>query len=393
MDQDDIAIKVDNVSKNFVLPVEKINSVKGYLTSLTKGSMSKQKTVHTALKDINFEVKKGEFFGIVGRNGSGKSTLLKIIAGIYQPTVGKVTVNGKLVSFIELGVGFNPELSGRENVYLNGAMLGFSHQETEDMYESIVDFAELRPFMDQKLKNYSSGMQIRLAFSMAIRAKADIMIFDEVLAVGDSDFQTKCFDYFNQIKNDKSITVIFISHSMDAVREYCSRAMLIESSQIQIIGSTTKVTENYLKLFSNKEENEDKNKDNRWGNHAVAIKKVTSDQTKESIKLTILAKFNQDFENPVFSIRIRESSGAEITGTNTKLEHIKTGMIKKNQEVTAQFEFPNIFRDGKYIVDSAVMYNDGQKVAEWWNDSYKFKIKREKRINFMVDPGFKITIS
>ena len=336
MDQEDIAIKVENVSKNFVLPVEKINSVKGYLTSLTKGSMSKQKTVHTALKDINFEVKKGEFFGIVGRNGSGKSTLLKIIAGIYQPTVGKVTVNGKLVSFIELGVGFNPELSGRENVYLNGAMLGFSHQETEEMYESIVDFAELRPFMDQKLKNYSSGMQIRLAFSMAIRAKADIMIFDEVLAVGDSDFQTKCFDYFNQIKNDKSITVIFISHSMDAVREYCSRAMLIESSQIQIIGSTAKVTENYLKLFSNKEEDEEKNKDNRWGNHAVKIKKVTSDQTKDSIKLSILAKFNQDFENPVFSIRIRESSGAEITGTNTRLEHIKTGIIKKNQEVSLQ---------------------------------------------------------
>ncbi len=180
---------------------------------------------------------------------------------------------------------------------------------------------------------------------------------------------------------------------MDAVREYCSRAMLIESSQIQIIGSTAKVTENYLKLFSNKEEDEEKNKDNRWGNHAVKIKKVTSDQTKDSIKLSILAKFNQDFENPVFSIRIRESSGAEITGTNTRLEHIKTGIIKKNQEVTAQFEFPNIFRDGKYIVDSAVMYNDGQKVAEWWNDSYKFKIKREKRINFMVDPGFKITIS
>ncbi len=392
MDQEEIAIKVDNVSKNFILPVEKINSVKGYLTSLTKGSLSKQKTVHTALKDINFEVKKGEFFGIVGRNGSGKSTLLKIIAGIYQPTTGKVTVNGKLVSFIELGVGFNPELSGRENVYLNGAMLGFSHQETESMYDSIVDFAELRPFMDQKLKNYSSGMQIRLAFSMAIRAKADIMIFDEVLAVGDSDFQTKCFDYFNQIKNDKSITVVFISHSMDAIREYCSRAMLIESSQMQIIGSTSKVTESYLKLFSNKDEDDTKDKDNRWGNHTVTIKKITSEQTKDLIKISILTKFKQDFENPVFSIRIRESSGTEITGTNTKLEHVKTGKIKKNQEVTARFEFPNIFRDGKYIVDSAVMYNDGQKIAEWWNESYKFKIKREKRINFMVDPGFKIKI-
>jgi ABC-2 type transport system ATP-binding protein len=394
MNDQDIAIKVDHVYKDFVLPVEKVNSVKGYLTGLTKGSLSKQKTSHRALTDIDFEVKKGEFFGIVGRNGSGKSTLLKIIAGIYQPTKGKVIVNGKIVSFIELGVGFNPELSGRENVFLNGAMLGFSRNETEEMYESIVDFAEIRPFMDQKLKNYSSGMQIRLAFSMAIRAKSDIMIFDEVLAVGDSDFQTKCFDYFNQIKDDKSVTVIFISHSMDAVREYCSRAMLIENSEIKIIGSTNKVTEGYLKLFSDNQENDKKAKDaDRWGNHSATIKKVSTTINNNYVELSFETKFNKDFEQPVFSIRIRESSGTEITGTNTKLEHIKTKNFKKNQSTTVSFKFPNIFRDGEYIVDVAVLYNNGQKIAEWWNESHKFKVKKEKRINFMVDPGFEIKFS
>lgn len=394
MNDQDIAIKVDHVYKDFVLPVEKVNSVKGYLTGLTKGSLSKQKTSHRALTDIDFEVKKGEFFGIVGRNGSGKSTLLKIIAGIYQPTKGKVIVNGKIVSFIELGVGFNPELSGRENVFLNGAMLGFSRNETEEMYESIVDFAEIRPFMDQKLKNYSSGMQIRLAFSMAIRAKSDIMIFDEVLAVGDSDFQTKCFDYFNQIKDDKSVTVVFISHSMDAVREYCSRAMLIENSEIKIIGSTNKVTEGYLKLFSDNQENDKKAKDaDRWGNHSATIKKVSTTINNNYVELSFETKFNKDFEQPVFSIRIRESSGTEITGTNTKLEHIKTKNFKKNQSTTVSFKFPNIFRDGEYIVDVAVLYNNGQKIAEWWNESHKFKVKKEKRINFMVDPGFEIKFS
>jgi len=394
MNDQDIAVKVEHVYKDFVLPVEKINSVKGYLVSLTKGSLSKQKTFHRALTDINFEVKKGEFFGIVGRNGSGKSTLLKIIAGIYQPTKGKVTVNGKIVSFIELGVGFNPELSGKENVFLNGAMLGFSRKETEAMYDSIVDFAEIRPFMDQKLKNYSSGMQIRLAFSMAIRAKSDIMIFDEVLAVGDSDFQTKCFDYFNQIKDDKSVTVIFISHSMDAIREYCSRAMLIENSEIKIIGSTNKVTEGYLKLFSSDQDDKKKAKDvDRWGDHSATIKKVDTKLSNNYINLFFETKFNRDFEQPVFSIRIRESSGTEITGTNTKLEHIKTKNFKTNQTTTINFKFPNILRDGEYIVDVAVLYNNGKKIAEWWNESHKFKVKKEKKINFMVDPGFEIKFS
>src|SRR6185312_8467854 len=181
-----------------------------------------------ALKDISFEVKKGEFFGIVGRNGSGKSTMLKILAGIYQPTKGGVQKSGKLVPFIELGVGFNPELSGRENVFLNGALLGFSRKEIAAMYDEIVAFAELEKFMDQKLKNYSSGMQVRLAFSIAIRAKSDILLIDEVLAVGDASFQQKCFDYFYKLKQDKR-TVVFVSHDMGAVERFCDRAVLIDN--------------------------------------------------------------------------------------------------------------------------------------------------------------------
>ena len=204
----EIAISVKNVSKNFQLPHEKVDSIKSAFVRPFRRKTGVE--VQHALKNISFDVKKGEFFGIVGRNGSGKSTLLKIIAGIYEPTDGTITKNGKLVPFIELGVGFNPELTGRENVYLNGALLGFTKKEVDANYDSIVEFAELERFMDQKLKNYSSGMQVRLAFAVATKAQAEILLVDEVLAVGDADFQRKCFDYFRELKKNKTTVVKLI---------------------------------------------------------------------------------------------------------------------------------------------------------------------------------------
>ncbi len=241
---DDIAIKVDGVSKSFKLPHEKNNSIKGIFVNAFRHSRTYEK--QKVLKDISFEIKKGEFFGIVGRNGSGKSTLLKLLAGIYSPDKGAITINGKLTPFIELGVGFNPELTGRENVFLNGALLGFNRKEMNALYDEIVDFAELHKFMDQKLKNYSSGMQVRLAFSIAIRANTDILVLDEVLAVGDANFQKKCFDYFRKLKRDKK-TVILVSHDMDSVRKFSDRAMLLEKSEIVLIASADKVSDEYTK--------------------------------------------------------------------------------------------------------------------------------------------------
>ena len=184
VDERPVVLKVDHVAKSFRLPTEQATGLKMAFLNWTKGI--KGYTEQHVLRDINFEVHQGDFFGIVGRNGSGKSTLLKIISQIYVPEQGSVMVKGKLVPFIELGVGFNPELTGRENVYLNGALLGFTHEEIDAMYDDIVEFAELEDFMDQKLKNYSSGMQVRLAFSVAIKAQGDILVLDEVLAVGDA---------------------------------------------------------------------------------------------------------------------------------------------------------------------------------------------------------------
>jgi len=256
---DNIAIKVSNVSKTFKLPHEKHSSIKGALVGVFNSNKSYEK--QRVLKDISFEINKGEFFGIVGRNGSGKSTLLKLLAGIYSPDKGNIQINGKLTPFIELGVGFNPELTGRENVFLNGALLGFSRKEMAEMYDEIVEFAELEKFMDQKLKNYSSGMQVRLAFSIAIRAETEILVLDEVLAVGDEAFQKKCANYFKELKKKKK-TVVLVTHSMDAVRQFCDKAFMLSEGEILVYGSPAKVASQYSLQNMEKENNSDKTRSN-----------------------------------------------------------------------------------------------------------------------------------
>ena len=255
VDERPVVLRVDHVAKMFRLPTEQATGLKMAFLNWTKGI--KGYTEQHVLRDINFEVRQGDFFGIVGRNGSGKSTLLKIISQIYTPEHGSVTVKGKLVPFIELGVGFNPELTGRENVYLNGALLGFTRAEIDAMYDDIVEFAELEDFMDQKLKNYSSGMQVRLAFSVAIKAQGDILVLDEVLAVGDEAFQRKCDNFFAEIKKDPTKTVILVTHSMDSVKKYCNKAILIKDGEIIASGDKNDVADRYTleNLKSERKEN------------------------------------------------------------------------------------------------------------------------------------------
>ncbi|HSX32085.1 MAG TPA: ABC transporter ATP-binding protein [Candidatus Saccharimonadales bacterium] len=246
MEQEDkrSAIVVKDVTKVFKLPHENYNGIKQlFLNFYKRGNRGYE--LQQALKGVSLDIKEGDFFAIAGRNGSGKSTLLKLLAGIYSPTKGHIHVNGKLTPVIELGVGFNPELTGRENVYLNGALLGFSHKEMKVMYPGIVEFAELERFMDQKLKNYSSGMQVRLAFSIAIRAKSDILLLDEVLAVGDAAFQQKCYDYFEELKK-RGQTVVFVSHDMGAVRRFCTRAVYIKDGDLVLDGTPEEVAELYM---------------------------------------------------------------------------------------------------------------------------------------------------
>lgn len=238
-----VVLAVDHVAKSFKLPTEQATGLKQAFINWTKGIKGYKE--QKVLKDVSFKVHQGEFFGIVGRNGGGKSTLLKLISQIYVPDRGSIDVEGKLVPFIELGVGFNPELTGRENVYLNGSLLGFTHEQVDEMYDDIVEFAELGEFMDQKLKNYSSGMQVRLAFSVAIKAQGDILVLDEVLAVGDEAFQRKCDTYFSQVREDPSKTVILVTHDMASVKKYCNRAILIRDGEIAVEGDSGTVAEQY----------------------------------------------------------------------------------------------------------------------------------------------------
>ena len=250
-----VAISVKNVYKSFKLPHEKPSGLKQAVIKFRPG---KKYEVQHVLDDISFDIKEGEFFGIVGRNGSGKSTLLKLLAQIYVPNKGTVAVNGSLTPFIELGVGFNMELTGRENVYLNGALLGFDRKQMDLIYDEIVEFAEIERFMDQKLKNYSSGMQVRLAFSIAIRAESDILLIDEVLAVGDASFQQKCFDYFDKLKR-QGRTIVFVSHDMASVKQFCTRALLLDKGHIVKIDEPLEVALEYDRLNYSGEPKQEEN--------------------------------------------------------------------------------------------------------------------------------------
>ena len=393
MIQNDIAISLANISKDFRLPHEKVDSVKSlFVNPLRSRKGLKTETQH-ALKDVSFEIKKGEFFGIVGRNGSGKSTLLKIIAGIYQPTEGVVKTNGRLVPFIELGVGFNPELTGRENVYLNGALMGFSVKEVDGKYAAIVEFSELERFMDQKLKNYSSGMQVRLAFSVAtILADSDILLIDEVLAVGDADFQRKCFNYFSKLKKLKK-TVVFVSHDMSAVREYCNRAAFIDESQLMSIGKTDEIAELYDRLFMREhEEVKSEERGPRWGEGQAITEsvKVITNANEIIITQTITAK--TDISDPIVGFRLRTASGDAVLGTNTRIEKIKIGKLARGKSMEIDWTFDNVLSDGEYLIDPAVILQDGKTTADWWDEAAKISVTKARHLPYNVDLKFEVAV-
>ena len=352
-----VVLSADHVSKSFKLPTEQATGLKQAVINWTKGVKGYKK--QTVLKDVSFEVHQGEFFGIVGRNGGGKSTLLKLISQIYYPNDGEIRVHGKLVPLIELGVGFNPELTGRENVYLNGALLGFSREQVDAMYDDIVDFAELDEFMDQKLKNYSSGMQVRLAFSVAIKAQGDILVLDEVLAVGDEAFQRKCNDYFTEIKKDPTKTVILVTHDMSAIKRYCTRAMFIQDGVVAAIGDRETVAEQYtlanLEAEERKQEQRRKivseNKDeypNGLNARCPLLRTygVSPLILKSSDTFTFAVEYQYDEPGDFYlAIAMHDVRRGGIT-YDTGAKTIK---MEKHGHQTVYFEMPlNLFNDGEF---------------------------------------------
>lgn len=357
----EIAVSVRDIHKEFILPQNKNSTFKQtFVNIVKKGRKVTQKT----LDGVSFDVYKGDFFGIVGRNGSGKSTMLKILAGVYTPTSGSVHINGGLTPFIELGVGFNPELSGRDNVYLNGALLGFTRKQMDIMYDDIVAFAELEPFMEQKLKNYSSGMQVRLAFSIAIKAENDILIFDEVLAVGDSNFQEKCIRQFKKFKKQGK-TIILVTHSMDIVSKFCNRTLLINAGEVIYDGEPEGAIDRYEAL--NMEE---------VGSGSDVAESVSADfeinsvqiidnnneagnivEAKQGFTLEVEVNAKKPAKDIFMAIRVCESENQVVmSGFDTKESHTTVNLAKGKNTIRVKIEKTPLVRGKYYIV--AGLYSD-----------------------------------
>lgn len=399
----EVVVRVSDLTKNFIVPHEKVDSLKGRATQLFRRVPTEK---FTALRNINFEVKKGEFFGIVGRNGSGKSTLLKILAGVYQPTKGNVIVDGQMATFIELGVGFNFELSGRDNVFLNGAILGMTRKEVEAKFNDIVEFAELEEFIDQKIKNYSSGMQVRLAFAIAIQSEADIILIDEVLAVGDTNFQAKCYDVFRDLKR-RGKTILFVGHDMSIIRDFCDRALLIHQSKIAAEGAPEKVINeyNYYNLEDIQREMQDKrsgDKEKRWGTGDLEIedfwaqagnKRKIGFSADDDVEFFYKIKAKADVQDPVVGFVMKNAQGLPLFVTNTKITNQKMPDFKKGQTKTISCRVENIFSNGAYSVSPAIASNDAKVFYDWIEDALKVKVMGRIVPDGLVQPKHKFKVN
>ena len=368
-------VEISKLTKSFKIPLEASSGVKQQLINILKGR--KGYRVFTPLKDISFTINEGDFFGIVGRNGSGKSTLLKTIAGIYTPNGGNVKVHGSLVPFIELGVGFNPELTGRENIFLNGALLGFSHEEMESMYSAIVEFAELEDFMEERLKNYSSGMQVRLAFSIAIRAHADILLLDEVLAVGDEAFQKKCYSYFDKLKREKR-TVILVTHDMAAVERFCTKAVFIEDGHVKMIGKPYRIAAAYSRSNSqNYDQTAGLNGDNEGTVPFKIVLRGTDgkEKTMYDFEETMMVDLSwQQKGVKHVGVAIFRENGEYVYGPNTYQE--KTSAIK---DQSARYTVKLNLNEGRYFIKAGLMGANDTKVIAFIEEGPFFSVQRDYR--------------
>jgi ABC-type polysaccharide/polyol phosphate transport system ATPase subunit len=342
------ALAAHDVQKTFKIPEERTHTLKERALHPLRRSRHDE---FKALSDISFAVAPGEFFGIVGRNGSGKSTLLKCLAGIYRADAGEIWCNGRMSTFIELGVGFNPDLAAYDNVALNGIMLGLSPSEARARYQRVIEFAELEEFQDLKLKNYSSGMHVRLAFSVAIQVDADILLIDEVLAVGDAAFQQKCFDVFNRMR-DEGRTIVFVTHDMGAVTRFCHRAMLLERGEIVTIGDPRDVADRYLEIAFGRniaqEEGEDVGSA-RMGDGTARVSDVwLGDEGAEPLTLKVLVTFNADVSDPAVTMSLLNEHRQPVVVATTAATTERTGDFSAGERALFAFSFHNMLAPGRY---------------------------------------------
>lgn len=413
---DNLAIKVDNISKCFESFDTPRNRLKNLLFNTSTG-----KSEFWALKDISFEVKKGETVGIIGRNGAGKSTLLQILCGTLQQTLGDVQVNGKVAALLELGAGFNPDFTGRENIYLNASILGLSKNEIDAVYDSIVEFSELSEFINNPVKTYSSGMYVRLGFAVAAHTNADILIIDEALSVGDVFFQQKCMRFLTEFK-EKGGTLLFVSHDTSSVLSLCEKAVILypKASKPCVKGSSEDICKLYVnELYLEKKENyiETQKHDEKahheskgeiigiqqpkeiykigsFRKHAESFgekgaeivdsyfikeNKITSEMTSdEKIKLVMEVRCYKNILNPAAGFMIKDNKGQYLytEGSDLAFRHKKL-LFKKNEHIKFEFEFemPVLIR-GSYTVNLAFAEGIGDNHIQhhWIHDAFEIEV-------------------
>lgn len=395
--QEDIAIALKNISKTFKQyekPVDRLQEL-----------LIPRKQIGTefwALKDINLVVPKGKTLGVVGQNGSGKSTLLQIIAKTMRPTKGEVFVNGRVSALLELGCGFNPEFTGRENVFFNGTVLGLTTQEIEEKFSEIVSFAEIGDFLEQPVKTYSSGMVVRLAFAVAASIEPDILIIDEALAVGDAKFQARCMKRIRKLR-EEGVTILFVSHDLSAIQSFCNYAILMEGGQVIEGGNPKEIINKYIGLLSLDYETQETNTtcnhslvqrgSYEHGNKLAQIERVlikdyqTKSQTiytNSLIELEIIISAQEDIKDLVVGISIRNLLGVVIYGTNTFLLNKQTLKIKTNQQLTIIFKVPCYLNKGTYTL-TVGLHKDNGTSYDWIDEVDVFEVLNCKECDGIVD--------
>jgi ABC-type polysaccharide/polyol phosphate transport system ATPase subunit len=406
------AVVVEGVSKRFEIPHEVSHTLKERAIHPFRRV---RKDTLQALDDVSFSVRKGEFFGIVGRNGSGKSTMLKCMAGIYRTDHGRIGIAGRLSTFIELGVGFNPDLAAEDNIVINGVMLGLSPREARRRADAVIDFAGLHEFTELKLKNYSSGMMVRLAFSVMVQVDADVLLIDEVLAVGDAAFQQKCYDEFARIR-DQGKTVLLVTHAMSAVERFCDRAMLLERGNVKAVGEPHAVANEYLQVNFAQEDlsapREDGDSDGadaaedeeeRFGDGRAEILESWFED-EHGARTSVLqsgrpcafcshVRFNEALEEPLFGFNLENSRHTTAMSASTLDLHKQTGAFAAGDDVVFRVRFDNLFAPDRYFATPAVASRSGG--IAWIDRRERFAsvvVTGTRDTDALVDIPFDITL-
>lgn len=392
------AISLTDVGKSFRLPHHRPSTLKERVLHPLRRN---ETTELQALMEVSLEVGDGEFFGIIGRNGSGKSTLLKLIAGIYRPDAGEVRVAGRVSPFIELGVGFNGELTAKDNIVINATLLGLSRAEALGRFDQIIEYAELERFTELKLKNYSSGMQTRLAFATAIQVDADVLLLDEVLAVGDASFQAKCFETFRELKAEGR-TIVLVTHALESIRRFCDRALLLEGGEVVMVGDPDRVADRYQELAAAGAQVGAAARELRSGDGAARVldawfEDETGRRTDRldqggTLRACARIRFDADMEMPVLGLVIRGETGQVVFATNTESAKFETGSYERGEETVFTATVPNHFAVGIWLLTVLVAHADGTRFAEVRHDCANVRVDGKRWSGGAVDLPHQLTV-